>query len=99
MDFLILSFFYSHLKNAFFYYFPASRFAFVFLLFLEDLSFSELLFCVSFSVCTSMLSSIYRKNSTTSPAQISKASTCRPERDNGSNETELARANISSRIV
>ena len=58
------------------------------------------------AVCTSMLSSIYSSSTAskaqhraTSPAQSSKPSTCRSERDSPSKHTELARASTSSGIL
>ena len=44
------------------------------------------------------LSQTEQEQGAISPVQISKASTCRSERDNASGQTELARASVSSSI-
>jgi len=60
-----------------------------------------LLLWAIFKICTSccrVSTANTAQHGASSPAQSSKASTCRPERDNASKQAELARASMSSSI-
>ena len=86
----------SLLNNALFYYLPASLFAFVPLIFTKEPSCSIFLFCGLFLYVKSMLwLNVYQSTASTAqhsvinPAQSSKPSTCRSERDNTSKQTRV----------
>ena len=94
----------SHMNNAVFYYLPTSLFHFF--SFFWRRAFFFLFFCRPFFHVYSYIRVCCRRASTAntarqgaiSPTQSSKASTCRSERDNASEQIELARASLKSSI-